>query len=289
MEKINEDISDLRETNQDIKSTLTEISSSLKELCSRVDSCERSNSTIQEQFRDFSSHRRERQSPSFHSSVGNNYPGPQQTYSGHLFTSPPEGGIASSRPGIVPLSEDIQGDFRELKDSYQKVQLGTELKLNAEKTGIRREDHPRFNVIVNAAKYSETILKVLAERSSGDGISVEHCDEIARIAIAQQKYLQEEYASLLVNNTFNPQTAKLFKQLQRNSSLFPTTALSNLQAAATISAAATSTSSDRGRGRGSTFRGRGYGYRGRRGSDSQFTAFGGNHSIPVTPRVDHDP
>ena len=139
--------------------------------------------------------------------------------------------------------------------------------MNAEKSGIRREDQPRYNVIVNAARYSETVLKVLTERASGTGLSREHCDEIATIALAQQRYLQEEYASLLVNSSFNAQTAKLFKQLQRNSSMFPTSALSNLQAAATISAAASTSTSERGR---SNFRGRGHGrgsnnFRGRRG------------------------
>ena len=95
----------------------------------------------------------------------------QASFVGNIFLSPPAGGIAGHQPGETnPLSGDIQGDFRSLKDSYQKVQLGAEIKLNAEKSSIRREDQPRYNVIVNSARYSETILKVLAERASAGGI-----------------------------------------------------------------------------------------------------------------------
>ena len=78
------------------------------------------------------------------------------------------------------------------------------------------------------------MLKVLTERASGTGLSRELLDEIATIVFDQQKYLHEEYASVLVSGSFNAKTVKLFKQLQHNISMLPPLPLSNLQAAATV-------------------------------------------------------
>ena len=192
-DEINVNQDDIKSSLAQINGSLDEITKSLRKLHSRVDVCETSNEELHARLNHLS-------------------------FGGYAGQSPPESGIAGSRPGDnSSLSVNIQGDFRSLKESYQKIQLSSEVTLNAEKSGIRREDQPRYNVIVNAARYSETVLKVLTERASGTGLSREHCDEIATIALAQQRYLQEEYASLLVNSSFNAQTAKLFKQLQRNS------------------------------------------------------------------------
>ena len=198
--------------------------------------------------------------------------------------SPQESGIQES--GEFPLrtdhqnisTEDIQGDFKSVKDSYSRTTIASDLRLFAEKSGIKRDDFPRYNTVVNCAKYSETILKVLT-CADENGLSQDKCDEIATIVVAQQRYLQEEYANLLVNSTFNTQTAKLFKQLQRNASSFPASAISNLQAAATITAAThqQQSQSDRGsRGRG--YRGRG---RGRyRGQSDIYNNFTNRDSVP---------
>ena len=175
-------------------------------------------------------------------------------------------------------SEDIQGDFKQIKDSYNKNNLSSELRLFAEKTGIKRDDQPKWNVIVNCAKYSETILKIL-QHVDDDSLDREYCDQIATAAIAQQKYLQDEYAGLLVNSSFTPHTAKIFKQLQKNSSSFPASALNNLQTAASIAAAAVPQHSLRGRGsrnfRG-RFRGRGY----RRNSSDIYNNFTNDNFAP---------
>ena len=82
-------------------------------------------------------------------------------------------------------------------------------------------------------KYSELILKVVAEAPEDSP----HLQEIALCAQAQQLYLQSEYTNLVVHSNFDSQTAKLFRQLQRNTSAFPPAALDTLRSAASISAA----------------------------------------------------
>ena len=127
---------------------------------------------------------------------------------------------------------------------------------------LKRDDQPRFNLIAYLSKYSETVLKIISDGRSSPEAQLEN---ILVISLAQQRYLQEEYANLLVNTSFNSQTAKLFCQLQKNTSLFPAQSLANLQAAATISAAASSQSQTSNTNRGSSYT-PGHSYRGGRGS-----------------------
>ena len=126
--------------------------------------------------------------------------------------------------------------------------------------------------------------------SPTEQLSAEAVQEIAVAGSAQQRFLQGEYANLLVNSSFDSQTAKLFRQLQKNTSSFPPAAIANLQTAATISAAAnfhgrglgTARGRFTGRGRyGSSFRGRG------NSRDIYTNMYAQNSGIP-TSRPDHD-
>lgn len=156
------------------------------------------------------------------------------------------------------LSGDVQGEFRHIKNIYQNKDLPPEIRLNVDRTGIKREDQPRFNLIASVSKYPETILKILASDVDKDT----QLEQIFTIAIAQQRYLQDEYSSVLVNSSFNSQTARFFRTLQKNTSSFPAQALANLQAAATISAAASPSQPNYNPPRRG-FNPRGRGYRGR--------------------------
>ena len=182
--------------------------------------------------------------------------------------STPQGGagdsssLSSGNNTGIP-SEDIQAEFRNIRDSYCKVNLPGDVRLSTERSGIKRDDTQKLNIISNCARYSETVLRILAS-SNSESLSSELVQELSVCVYAQQRYLQDEYAILLVNSGFNSQTAKLYRQLQKNTSAFPPGALANLQAAATIAAAASSVHSDPGhghfRGRGN-FRGRYHNYR----------------------------
>ena len=142
---------------------------------------------------------------------------------------------ASNEASYECTSYDIvQHEFKKLSDSYVKTHLPPEIKLHVERTGFRGEESRKLNIVSACAKYSELILKIV---SSIPDTESTHIQEIALCAQAQQLYLQSEYANLVVHANFDSQTAKLFKQLQRNTTAFPPGALDTLRPAASISAA----------------------------------------------------
>lgn len=75
---------------------------------------------------------------------------------------------------------------------------------------------------------------------------------------AQVKYLQDEIAALIVQGQFDSTTSRLFRNIQKNTSVFSTETLENLKSAASIAAAGAAYQQQ-------TTRGRGRGGRGQRG------------------------
>ena len=152
----------------------------------------------------------------------------------------PRGGASapgSSVSNSTGATYDIAHEFKLLQDNYLRTSLPPESKLHIERTGFRGEEARKLTIVSNCAKYSETILKILAA-APGETLTKEQVAEIAVCATAQQTYLQGAYANLVVHSSFDGQTAKLFSQLQRNTSAFPPTLLPTLQSAAAISASA---------------------------------------------------
>ena len=164
--------------------------------------------------------------------------------------------------GSPVSTEDINGEFLHIKEIVKRVNLPNDLRLVVEKSGTKREDHQKLNIIANLAKYSETILKLIAQCPVNDEQN-SIFQQIAVVATAQQRYLQAEYANSLVQGNFGDVTAKLFRQLQKNTTSFPPSAIANLQTAAQITAIQQQGQSAqrrpwRGSGRGRPFfRGRG--------------------------------
>ena len=145
------------------------------------------------------------------------------------------GSSASNEASNECTSYDIvQHEFKKLSDTYVKTHLPPEIKLHVERTGFRGEESRKLNIVSACAKYSELILKIVSSIPDTDSTYIQ---EIALCAQAQQLYLQSEYANLVVQSNFDSQTAKLFRQLQRNTSAFPPAALDTLRSAASISAA----------------------------------------------------
>ena len=155
-------------------------------------------------------------------------------------------------------TEDIQGEFQALKDSHQRVKLSSDFKLNENKTGIARSDQSSYNIIVKSGRYVETGLKILSqidiERLPPD--IKELLGDLFVCESAHIRYLQEEYASLLVQGQYGRDTSRLFRSLQRNTSAFNPQSLEQLRNAVTITAAARPTQRGGfGRGRGGFGRG----------------------------------
>jgi len=189
------------------------------------------------------------------------------------FNSPPN--LSHVGTGNPPLpgaarstsQPDTQGDFQALRDSLSKVKLPADVKLNDSRQGIKRTDQPLMNALAKCGRYCETGIKFLCSLEAGTELTQEKLDNLFLIQYAQIKYLQEEYASLLVSGQFDASTAKIFRSLQKNTSGFDQESLETLRAAATLSAAGRPpgvASEDRytGRGRGFSGYSRGRGHRG---------------------------
>ena len=100
---------------------------------------------------------------------------------------------------IVDDAALLQREFNSLKDSLSRVKLPEELKLVDSKQGIKSKDQPALNIITRCARYAETALKVIATQP-------EDLKNIYLVLAAQINFLHGEYAGLLVNSTFYPET-----------------------------------------------------------------------------------
>ena len=121
------------------------------------------------------------------------------------------------------------------------------------RAGVGKGDLARFQVIQKCARFQETALKLLSSAPAADPLT----EQLTTVALAQTRYLQEEYTHLIVANQFDDSTAQLFKTLQHNPATFTPGAVENLQRAVAIAGARqqsqsrqVSLSSDRARWRG---------------------------------------
>ncbi|KAH3788977.1 hypothetical protein DPMN_167143 [Dreissena polymorpha] len=132
---------------------------------------------------------------------------------------------------------DNQGKFSALKDSLSRVSLPAELKLNESRQGIRRSDQPVLNILKQCSRYSETSAKLLATLEPGQPLTHDTLDKLFLVAHAQCKYLQDEYAAVLVYSQFDNSTSRLFRALKKNTSGLNAKSLETLRSAATLAAA----------------------------------------------------
>ena len=140
--------------------------------------------------------------------------------------------------GATGTTQDIQSEFQCLKDSLAKQKLPSELKLNESRQGIQRADQGVYAVLSKCARFAETSIKLLSTIEPGCLVTPELLEELFLVNTAQIKYLQDEYASILVNSQFDTSTSKLFRALQKNTSGLNAGSLETLRSAATIAAAA---------------------------------------------------
>ncbi|KAH3704780.1 hypothetical protein DPMN_079841 [Dreissena polymorpha] len=136
----------------------------------------------------------------------------------------------STASGTLPT--DIQGEFSALKDSLSQC-----------------------------SRYSETSAKLQATLEPGQPLTQDTLDKLFLISHAQCKYLQDEYAAVLVNSQFDNSTSKLFLALQKNTSGLNAESLETLRSAATLATASRPQRGGYYRNQPARGRGRGYGER----------------------------
>lgn len=152
---------------------------------------------------------------------------------------------------------EIQEQFNGLKSSVEKVILPPHFKLHDSRTGIKREDQPVLNVVSKCGRYIETALKLLSQCQEGEPADL---GPVVVTLTANLKFLQDEYAALLVKGRFDNNTSQLFRSLQKHSSGFDSHCLQNVRVAAELSSISTrfqNTGSYRGGFNRGGYRGRG--------------------------------
>ena len=125
-----------------------------------------------------------------------------------------------------------------------------------------------MNILSKSARFSEVALKLLSTLTESN-TSESDLKHLLTIHVAHIRYLQDEYAHLVVQGKYPKETAQMFRSLQRHTSGLNSEALKNLKLAVEVTGSSqqaqqgqfnNSFRSQRGRGRGSFFqRGRGRG------------------------------
>ena len=72
-------------------------------------------------------------------------------------------GHSASNDSISTSYDIVQHEFKKLSESYNKTHLPPEVKLHVERTGFRGEESRKLNIVSSCAKYSELILKLVAD------------------------------------------------------------------------------------------------------------------------------
>ena len=167
-------------------------------------------------------------------------------HGGHTYAFSPSQGAYSAQ--FAPTSS-VEADYLRVKGSVQSVRLPSDLTLQEARQGIKRDDLPLFNVLAKNARFTETLLKICANADKAPM----NAEDVFCVAYAHMKFLQEEYAALVVNSSFDPSVSKLFRSLQKNSG-FSQETMEQLKNAATI-ASAYRPQAQANRGRGGRSRG----------------------------------
>ena len=173
---------------------------------------------------------------------------------GQVKTDMSRGQQSAEASGETPFAsiqtDQVQAKYQVVRDSLQRQKLPSDVYLSATKTGISAQSKEVANILSNVAKYGETALKVadvLSEKSSLDEVKAE-LEDLVVVLLAQTRYIQEEYAGLVVQGTFGTRTQKVFRSLQKHTSAFTPSVLEQVKTAAQLATLADPADRPSGRG-----------------------------------------
>lgn len=151
----------------------------------------------------------------------------------------PAAGNTRSPTPATPVGPELQNLARQVQDKYKSVTLDSNHKLHEDRAGVRREDQKTLNVISRSGRFVETGLKIIqsANNPESDGtLSSDKASELYTVLLAHLAYLQDEYGCVFVGSLGDQTTAKIFRQLRKNTSALPSDAIADLRAAAQVAA-----------------------------------------------------
>ena len=115
------------------------------------------------------------------------------------------------------------------------------LKFISTTSGVKAHQRETANVLINSAKYAETCMKILLtiqKEAQDPEYSVnDQLNNLYTCVSAQLNYLQEDYGNLIVGSRFGQRTQQIYRDLQRNTSVFPPTSLRVLRSAISFASA----------------------------------------------------
>ena len=126
---------------------------------------------------------------------------------------------ASNRPALVR-------EFEQIRDRLSKVAIPDSLRVLDNASGIKQESRQALKLLSKSARFTKTTLKQLAiisnRQEEGDTfiLSQEDLSTLFTISAPQIHFLQAEYAGLVVKNTFDEETSRLFRSFENHSSAF---------------------------------------------------------------------
>ena len=122
-------------------------------------------------------------------------------------------------PPPVQTSTSLLRQFRSILRSLETNIRLSSSQLNFISVLIALESKEKTNPSLISShrvqnKYSETLLKIAGSLNTNQDIGALK-QELFVAAATQQKFLQTEYSAVLVDNSFDSQTAKVFRQLRK--------------------------------------------------------------------------
>ena len=115
---------------------------------------------------------------------------------------------------------DSLREFDSIEESLQRIKLPAHLKLADSQTGITKECKAALKVVSRCGRFAETGLKWIGAKcqTSTDEqglfkLTDEEMQKLYHIFAAQLGFLRGEYANLVVQSTFDTDTAKYFVNL----------------------------------------------------------------------------
>ena len=177
-------------------------------------------------------------------------------------------------------NDQLQQQYKSIKDSVQKIRLPPGLKLETSLRGVGQQFNKTARVIHAAADYSETLLKLLLSiDTSTDPIVItdDLVDCLAVAVTAQVRYLQSEKSVCFVSGRFGEDVGNLFREFKTHAASLSSNDIGVLKDVIELSAAR----QPRGRGFNNQRQQRGFGnqnrpqrsyYSRRGGHSSQFSS-----------------
>ena len=132
----------------------------------------------------------------------------QASYSSTLPAKVEKGDLS---PDFVIAAEDIEGEFMTVKDSVQKNTFAPRFKVKRVSSRNKERRPANFESHNEIGEVHREYIKDTRRRSCHKSpLTNDQLDQISICQVAHLRYLQDEYATLVVKSRFDPTTSQFF-------------------------------------------------------------------------------